>query len=92
VLVVQLLRPRLSRRRPRAPAEYLNTPEPNKPEPSRMNVPGSGTVLLLIDIEIESLDPEQLGLSATSLQILEFRNWPFDKATEMEMGLLLSVN
>jgi hypothetical protein len=57
-----------------------------------MNVPGSGTVLLLIDMEIESLDPEQLGLSATSLQILEFRNCPFDKATEMEMGLLLSVN
>jgi hypothetical protein len=57
-----------------------------------MNVPGSGTVLVFIDIEIESLDPEQLGLSATSLQILAFRNWPFAKATEMETGLLLSVN
>jgi len=57
-----------------------------------MNVPGSGTVLLLIDIEIESLDPEQLGLSATSLHILAVRNWPFMRATEMETGLLLSVN
>jgi hypothetical protein len=74
------------------PAEYLKTPDPNKLEPNRRNVPGSGTVLLLIDMEIESLDPEQLGLSARSLQILEFRNCPFDKATEMEMGLLLSVN
>lgn len=74
MFVVPLLRPRLNKRRPKTPAEYLKTPEPNKPEPNRMNVPGSGTVLLLIDIEIESLDPEQLGLSATSLQILEFRN------------------
>jgi len=89
---VQFLRPRLRRRRPNAPAEYFKTPEPNKPEPNNMNVPGSGTVVVLIDMEIESLDPEQLGLSATSLQILEFRNCPFDKATEMEMGLLLSVN
>lgn len=87
-----LLPPRLSRRRLNDPAEYLKTPDPNKPEPNRRNVPGSGTVVLLIDMEIESLDPEQLGLSATSLQILEFRNCPFDKATEMEMGLLLSVN
>lgn len=86
------LRPRLRRRRLNDPAEYLKTPEPNKPEPNRRNVPGSGTVLLLMDMEIESLDPEQLGLSATSLQILEFSNCPFDKATEMEMGLLLSVN
>ena len=87
---MQFLRPRLRRRRPNAPAEYFKTPEPNKPEPNNMNVPGSGTVVVLIDMEIESLDPEQLGLSATSLQILEFRNCPFDKATEM--GLLLSVN
>ncbi len=35
-----------------------------------MNVPGSGTVVLLAERVMESLEPEQLGLSARSLHIL----------------------
>ena len=52
----------------------LKNPEPIKPEPRRINVLGSGTGEVPVDMEIESLPPEQLGLSPTSLQIFVFKN------------------
>src|SRR5258706_3791213 len=59
-----------SRRRLNDPADNVNVPKPIKPEPSRTNVPGSGTVVPRIDNIIESLPPWQPVFSLVSLQIL----------------------